>query len=72
MSNETSPPPVPVREGFLRKFKNKFLVARDKGLREDLESVIETHQAQNTQDGPGQETTSVHHECASGRAHNPS
>ena len=45
MSNETSPPPVPVREGFLRKFKNKFLVARDKGLREDLESVIETHQA---------------------------
>jgi len=59
MSNETSPPPVPVREGFLRKFKNKFLVARDKGLREDLESVIETHQAQNPQDDLGQETKSM-------------
>ncbi len=59
MSNDTSPPPVPVREGFLRKFKNKFLVARDKGLREDLESVIETHQAQNPQDDLGQETKSM-------------
>ena len=33
MSNETTPPPVPVREGFLRKFLSKFSVARDKGLR---------------------------------------
>ena len=58
MSSETTPP-VPVGEGFLRKFLNKFSVSRDKGLREDLESVIETHQAQNPQDGPGQETTSM-------------
>jgi CBS domain containing-hemolysin-like protein len=58
MSNETTPP-VPVGEGFLRKFLSKFSVPRDKGLREDLETVIETHQAQNPQDGPGQETTSM-------------
>jgi CBS domain containing-hemolysin-like protein len=59
MSNETTPPPVPVREGFLRKFLSKFSVSRDKGLREDLESVIETHQAQNPQDDLGQETKSM-------------
>jgi CBS domain containing-hemolysin-like protein len=59
MSNETTPPPVPVGEGFLRRFLSKFSVSRDKGLREDLENVIETHQAQNPQDGPGQETTSM-------------
>ena len=59
MSNETTPPPVPVREGFLRKFLSKFSVSRDKGLREDLESVIETHQAQNPQDDLGQETRSM-------------
>ena len=59
MSNETTPPPVPVGEGFLRKFLNKFSASRDKGLREDLESVIDTHQAQNPQDGPGQETRSM-------------
>ena len=53
MSNETTPPPVPVGEGFLRKFLSKFSVSRDKGLREDLENVIETHQAQNPQDGLG-------------------
>ena len=58
MSNETTPP-VPVREGFLRKFKNKFLVSRDKGLREDLENVIENHQAQNPQADLGQETKSM-------------
>ena len=34
MSSETTPP-VPVGEGFLRKFLNKFSVSRDKGLRED-------------------------------------
>ena len=59
MSNETTPPPVPVREGFLRKFLSKFSVSRDKGLREDLENVIETHQAQNPQDDLGQETKSM-------------
>lgn len=59
MSNETTPPPVPVREGFLRKFLSKFSVSRDRGLREDLESVIETHQAQNPQDELGQETRSM-------------
>lgn len=59
MSNETTPPPVPVGEGFLRKFLNKFSVSRDKGLRENLENVIETHQAQNPQDDLGQETTSM-------------
>jgi CBS domain containing-hemolysin-like protein len=59
MSNETTPPPVPVREGFLRKFISKLSVSRDKGLREDLESVIETHQAQNPQDELGQETRSM-------------
>jgi CBS domain containing-hemolysin-like protein len=59
MSNETSPPPVPVREGFLRKFKNRFLAARDKGLRENLESVMETHQAHNPQDDLAQETKSM-------------
>jgi len=59
MSNETTPPPVPVREGFLRKFLSKFSGPRDKGLREDLESVIETHQAQNPQDDLGQETKSM-------------
>ncbi len=58
MSSETTPP-VPVGEGFLRKFLSKFSVSRDKGLREDLENVIESHQAQNPQDGPGQETTSM-------------
>ncbi|HUQ35233.1 MAG TPA: hemolysin family protein [Aestuariivirga sp.] len=57
MSNETTPP-VPVGEGFLRKFLNKFSVSRDKGLR-DLENVIETHQAQNPQDDLGQETRSM-------------
>jgi CBS domain containing-hemolysin-like protein len=56
MSNETTPPPVPVREGFLRKFLTKFSTGRDKGLREGLESVIETHQAQNPEDDLGQET----------------
>jgi hypothetical protein len=55
MSNETTPP-VPVGEGFLRKFLSKFSVSRAKGLREDLENVIETHQAQNPQDGPARET----------------
>ncbi len=59
MSNETTPPPVPVREGFLRKFISKLSVTREKGLREDLESVIETHQAQNPQDELGQETRSM-------------
>lgn len=59
MSNETTPPPVTVREGFLRKFINKLSISRDKGLREDLESVIETHQAQNPQDELGQETRSM-------------
>jgi CBS domain containing-hemolysin-like protein len=59
MSNDTTPPPVPVGEGFLRKFLNKFSAARDKGLREDLENVIETHQAQNPQADFGQETTSM-------------
>ena len=58
MSNDTTPP-VPVREGFLRKFKNKFLVSRDKGLREDLENVIESHEAQNPQADLGQETKSM-------------
>jgi len=59
MSNETTPPPVPVGEGFFRKFLNKFSASRDKGLRENLENVIETHQAQNPQDDLGQETTSM-------------
>ena len=58
MSNDTTPP-VPVRDGFLRKFKNKFLVSRDKGLREDLENVIESHEAQNPQADLGQETKSM-------------
>ena len=58
MSNDTTPP-VPVREGFLRKFKNKFLVSRDKGLREDLKNVIESHEAQNPQADLGQETKSM-------------
>ncbi len=35
MSNETTPPPVPVGEGFLRKFLNKFSASRDKDLREE-------------------------------------
>ena len=45
MSSETTPP-VPVGEGFLRKFLSKFSVSRDKDLREDLESVIETHRSE--------------------------
>jgi CBS domain containing-hemolysin-like protein len=59
MSNDTTPPPVPVREGFLRKFISKLSVSRNKDLREDLENVIEAHQTQNPQDDLGQETTSM-------------
>ena len=59
MSNETTPPPVPVREGFLRKFMSRLSVSRNKDLRKDLENVIETHQAQNPQAELGQETTSM-------------
>ena len=59
MSNDTTPPPVPVGEGFLRKFMNRFSASRDKGLREDIENVIETHEAQNPQDDLGQETKSM-------------
>ena len=59
MSNETTPPPVPVREGFLRKFISKFSAPRDRGLREGLESVIETHEAQNPENDLGQETKSM-------------
>ena len=59
MSNETTPPSVPVREGFLRKFISKFSAPRDKGLREGLESVIETHEAQNPENDLGQETKSM-------------
>ena len=59
MSNDTTPPPVPVREGFLRKFMSKLSVSRNKDLREDLENVIDAHQIQNPQDDRGQETTSM-------------
>ncbi|MGB8314761.1 MAG: hemolysin family protein [Aestuariivirga sp.] len=59
MSNDTTPPPVPVREGFLRKFISKLSVSRNKDLREDLENVIDAHQTQNPQDDRGQETTSM-------------
>ena len=50
---------MPVREGFLRKFISKFSAPRDKGLREGLESVIETHEAQNPENDLGQETKSM-------------
>ena len=57
MSNDNTPEPR--REGFVQRLKNRLSRPRDKGLREDLESVIETHEAQNPGEELGVETKSM-------------
>jgi CBS domain containing-hemolysin-like protein len=57
MSNDNTPEPR--REGFVQRLKNRLSKPRDKGLREDLESVIETHEAQNPGEELGVETKSM-------------
>jgi CBS domain containing-hemolysin-like protein len=57
MSNDNTPEPR--REGFVQRLKNRLSRPRDKGLREDLQSVIETHEAQNPGEELGSETKSM-------------
>ena len=57
MSNDNTPEPR--REGFVQRLKNRLSRPRDKGLREDLQSVIETHEAQNPGEELGVETKSM-------------
>ena len=57
MSNDNTPEPR--REGFVQRLKNRLLRPRDKGLREDLQSVIATHAAQNPGEELGIETRSM-------------
>jgi CBS domain containing-hemolysin-like protein len=57
MSNDNTPELR--REGFVQRLKNRLSKPRDKGLREDLESVIETHEAQNPGEELGVETKSM-------------
>jgi CBS domain containing-hemolysin-like protein len=57
MSNDNTPEPR--REGFVQRLKNRLSRPRDKGLREGLESIIETHEAQNPGEELGHETTSM-------------
>jgi CBS domain containing-hemolysin-like protein len=57
MSNDNTPEPR--REGFVQRMKNRLSRPRDKGLREDLQSVIETHEAQNPGEELGSETKSM-------------
>ncbi len=57
MSNDNTPEPR--REGFVQRLKNRLSRSRDKGLRKDLQSVIETHEAQNPGGELGVETKSM-------------
>jgi len=57
MSNDNIPERR--RDGFLQRLKNRLMKTRDKGLREDLQDVIETHEAQNPGGDLGTETKSM-------------
>jgi CBS domain containing-hemolysin-like protein len=57
MSNDNTPEPR--REGFVQRLKNRLSKPRDKGLRQDLQNVIETHEAQNPGEELGSETKSM-------------
>ena len=57
MSNDNTPEPR--REGFVQKLKTRLFKQRDKGLHQDLQNVIETHEAQNPGEELGTETRSM-------------
>ncbi len=57
MSNDNAE--APRRESFVQKLTRKLRKPRDKGLREGLESVIDTHHAENPDDDLGHETKSM-------------
>lgn len=60
MSNDTSSPDGPRRETLLLRIKKLMGRSREAGLREELESVIETHAAEHPQgEGASNETTSM-------------
>ncbi len=59
MSNDPIPAPERRKESFVQKLLRMFSRSRDKGLREGLESVIETHQSQNPGEELGLETRSM-------------
>jgi CBS domain containing-hemolysin-like protein len=59
MSNDNAIPPEPRKGGFVHRLKNRLTRSRDKGLVEGLESVIETHEAQNPGEELGTETKSM-------------
>jgi len=57
MSNDNIPERR--RDGFLQRLKNRLMKTRDKGLSQDLQDVIETHEAQNPGGDLGTETKSM-------------
>ena len=57
MSNDNAE--TPRKESLIQKLKRKLRKSRDKGLREGLENVIDTHHAENPNDDLGHETKSM-------------
>ena len=59
MSNDPLSSPEPRRKGFVQRLKNRLRKSRDKGLVQGLQSIIETHDAQNPGEELGVETKSM-------------
>jgi CBS domain containing-hemolysin-like protein len=59
MSNDNTFPAEPRKKSFVERWKNRLIKTRDTRLVEDLESVIETHEAQNPGEELGMETKSM-------------
>jgi CBS domain containing-hemolysin-like protein len=59
MSNDNQPTEPPRREGLLRALKKRFRRNRSEDLQQEIETVIETHRAENPESEVAQETTSM-------------
>jgi CBS domain containing-hemolysin-like protein len=59
MSNDNTFPAESRKKSFVERWKNRLIKTRDTRLVEDLESVIETHEAQNPGEELGMETKSM-------------
>jgi CBS domain containing-hemolysin-like protein len=59
MSNDNQPTDPPRKEGLLRSLRKRFRRNRREDLQQEIETVIETHRAENPESDVAQETTSM-------------
>jgi CBS domain containing-hemolysin-like protein len=59
MSNDNQPTDPPRKEGLMRALRRRFRRGRNDTLSQEIETVIETHRAENPESEVAQETTSM-------------